>query len=104
MCLGVSETSRIIFMRTSGKTHLCIDPLFISTTTCCVDLNAAVVVSVDSLTIKSQLSKRKREGLDLCLWIDPERLLRAAICKDPTVSYPRTKGASLDTRRAAVVL
>lgn len=33
-----------------------------------------------------QLSKRKRKGLDLCLWVDPARLLRAAINKDPTVS------------------
>lgn len=39
---------------------------------------------------QSQLSKRKPEGLDLCLWVDPERLLRAAINKDPTVSLNKS--------------
>lgn len=34
----------------------------------------------------AQLKSRKREGLDLCLWVHPERLLRAAIEKDPAVS------------------
>ncbi|CAM9165657.1 unnamed protein product [Ectocarpus sp. 8 AP-2014] len=49
-----------------------------------------------------ELSKRKREGLDLCLWVDPERLLRAAITKDPTRPPKHAKDLSNEKRTSLV--
>eukprot|EP00903_Cladosiphon_okamuranus_P008980 g8591.t1 len=54
-------------------------------------------------SFESKLVKRRPEGLDLCLWVDPERLLRAAINKDPTNGPPKHAKDLSNEERSSLV-